>query len=999
MGDDDLDVTSEQGCSLPEPDAEGYRLLAENSTDMVMRNDRDGDCVYVSPACERLLGYAPEEMIGTSSYGHFVPEDLALVPELAAEMEGDEGVHTLTVRAVRKDGTRIWTETTVRTILGDDGEIAETQSSSRDVTARVLTEQRLGWSEQLHRSIAENIPSTGIFLFDRDLRLKLTHGNPVNELPWFTDRDFEGKTLDELTEGVPAEIAELSHVNYAAALEGESREFSFESAGMSFEVKAVPIRDEGGDVEAILVVAEDVTERKRSADAMEDNALRQRAAARLGQLALRERDLDALFAVAASTLAELLRVELSGVLEYLEEPSRFRIRASTGYELGVDSIPLTPDSQAGYTLRADEPIVVENFATEARFKASGVLISHGAVSGLSVVIEGRDEPFGVLSAHSTARREFCSEEVDFLTTVANVLSAAVERHRDEQASRHAALHDPLTGLPNRVLALDRLQLALRRRRRDGTDVAVLVLDLDRFKVINDSLGHEAGDDLLLELAPRLREAVRADDTVARLGGDEFAIICNGLSEVRDVVTIAESVAAAVARPFLLDSGERFVTASIGIAIAGRESDRPESLMRDADIAMYRAKAAGAGRFEVFDDEMRARVMTRLRIESELRTAIDRGELRVHYQPIVDVETCEVEAVEALVRWQHPREGLCGPETFIAVAEETGLIVDVGEWVLEEACRQMAVWQGRMDRRLTLSVNVSPRQLTGSQFGAHVAAGRRAERDAARDAGARDHRERPDQRDRGTPGLDPEPARARPAAPPRRLRDRLLLAQLPEAVPPRRHQDRPRVRRRPRHRRRRHRDRRGDHRHGSSPRPQGRRRGRRDTGTARAASRARLPARSGLPVLASPARRAARGFPRLPRDLGSRPMPVRKTKRGAERTALEGSWDVVVCGASFAGLTIARELTGSGARVLVLDRYEIGERQTSACAAPTEWLEVARAVGLDQADLRRARLPHALRRHADAPSLELLDVRLPRALRAALVAMRRRVRDGQGRGPR
>jgi diguanylate cyclase (GGDEF)-like protein len=270
-----------------------------------------------------------------------------------------------------------------------------------------------------------------------------------------------------------------------------------------------------------------------------------------------------------------------------------------------------------------------------------------------------------------------------------------------------------------VLALDRLQYGLRRRHRDGTDVAVLVLDLDRFKLINDSLGHDAGDELLLALAPRLRDAVRAEDTVARLGGDEFAVVCNGLDGVRDAVTIAENIAAAVARPFVLDSGERFVTASIGIAMASRASDRPESLLRDADVAMYRAKGQGPGRYEIFDDEMRKRVMSRLRIESELRNAVDRGELRVHYQPIVDVATGQPEAVEALVRWEHPRNGLCGPDDFIDVAEETGLIVDVGMWVLEESCRQVAEWQRLLGRRLSLSVNVSPRQLTGSVLGAHV----------------------------------------------------------------------------------------------------------------------------------------------------------------------------------------------------------------------------------------------------------------------------------------
>jgi diguanylate cyclase (GGDEF)-like protein len=581
-------------------------------------------------------------------------------------------------------------------------------------------EQRLRRSEELHKRIAANLPDTGIFLLDRDLRITVAYRNRVGNLPWFDGGEFEGHSLDEVLAGVPPRVAEQGRRIIAAALEGDEDRFEFEGGGLSFSALAVPFPDPE-EIEGVLVFVHDITERKHSAQALEANARRQRAAARLGQLALRERDLDTLFKTAAHTLAETLQTELSAVLERLEDGGEFRIRAGCGYDPSVGSVRVVPTSQAGYTLRTDGPVIVEDFAAEDRFEAAPILRAHGVASGVSVVVEGRDAPFGILSAHSTAPRSFSDEDVDFLTTVANVLSAAIERNRDEQASRHAALHDPLTGLPNRVLAIDRLTHALRRRERDGSHVAVLVMDLDRFKLINDSLGHDAGDALLLELAPRLRDAVRAEDTVARLGGDEFAVICPGLGSVRDAVRIAEKILTAAARPFSLEGSERYVTASVGIALATETRDRPESLMRDADVAMYRAKAAGAGRYEIFDDEMRARVIGRLRTESELRSAIDRDELRVVFQPIVDVETLQVEAIEALVRWQHPRLGLCGPDRFINVAEETGLIVDVGRWVLEESCRQAAELQHRLERRISLSVNVSPRQLTGPLFGAEVEA--------------------------------------------------------------------------------------------------------------------------------------------------------------------------------------------------------------------------------------------------------------------------------------
>ncbi len=586
---------------------------------------------------------------------------------------------------------------------------------------RGAVEERLRRSEALYRSIAASLPSTGLFLFDRDLRLLLSHGNAVNEVSWFSDEVFEGRPLGELVESIPSDIGEMSLRHYTAALRGESRQFEFSADGHHFLVKAVPVRTTDDEVDAVLVICQDETEPRAAAKRLERLVREQQAAARFGQLAIQERDLDALLKEAARTLATTLDVEYAAILENQNEDESLLIRADVGwkYEAGTTAVPA--GSHAGYTLQAGEAVVVEDMAAEQRFVPSEVLTARGVVSGISVAIEGRDHPWGVITAHTCSPREFTGEEVGFLTTLANVLAAAVERTREEESNRHAALHDPLTGLPNRVLALDRLNYGLHRRRRDGTDLAVLVVDLDRFKLINDSLGHDAGDDLLLELAPRLCDAVRAEDTVARLGGDEFAVICPGLSGVRDVITIAEKLAAAAARPFVLTSGERFVTASIGIAVAMRASETPESLLRDADVAMYRAKSLGPGRYELFDDAMRAQAMERLRIETELRKALDRHELEVHYQPIVETGTGIIDAVEALVRWRHPTRGLLGPAEFIGVAEETGLIVDIGSLVVETACAQVASWQRELGRPLGLSVNISPRQLGNPLLGALIAA--------------------------------------------------------------------------------------------------------------------------------------------------------------------------------------------------------------------------------------------------------------------------------------
>jgi diguanylate cyclase (GGDEF)-like protein/PAS domain S-box-containing protein len=287
-----------------------------------------------------------------------------------------------------------------------------------------------------------------------------------------------------------------------------------------------------------------------------------------------------------------------------------------------------------------------------------------------------------------------------------------ERKRAQAELAHQALHDPLTGLPNRLLFIDRLEVALTRlARRDGA-VAVLFLDLDRFKLINDSHGHEVGDQVLREMASRLRGILRPSDTLSRFGGDEFTILCEDLSSEEDASQVAERIAEALAEPFPLADREVFLSASIGIAVGRDGAMSAGALLRDADAAMYSAKERGRSRYAIYDGAMRLRGAERLETETDLRRAIERGELRVHYQPEVDLETGRVVGVEALVRWAHPERGLVAPGEFIPVAEDTGLIAPIGEWVLREACRQAHAWQGEYgDAPIRMAVNLSGRQLT------------------------------------------------------------------------------------------------------------------------------------------------------------------------------------------------------------------------------------------------------------------------------------------------
>jgi PAS domain S-box-containing protein len=281
--------------------------------------------------------------------------------------------------------------------------------------------------------------------------------------------------------------------------------------------------------------------------------------------------------------------------------------------------------------------------------------------------------------------------------------------------------DPLTGLPNRLLFLDRLDRLMKRAKRHTTSFAVLFLDLDAFKMVNDSLGHLIGDQLLLAVAERLERCLRATDTVARIGGetftlariggDEFTVLLDELKEPGDAERAAERIMKGLSEPFLLGGKEVFTSASIGIALSTSAYHRPEEILRDADTAMYRAKTLGKARFVVFNTDMRASVMARLELETDLRRALDRQEFRNVYQPIVSLETSEIMGFEALLRWEHPTRGLLAPKEFIPVAEETGLIRELGWWNLCQACTDISEWNAhaRRDRPLTMSVNLSIKQ--------------------------------------------------------------------------------------------------------------------------------------------------------------------------------------------------------------------------------------------------------------------------------------------------
>jgi diguanylate cyclase (GGDEF)-like protein len=338
---------------------------------------------------------------------------------------------------------------------------------------------------------------------------------------------------------------------------------------------------------------------------------------------------------------------------------------------------------------------------------------YGFRAGASVRIGMSDDALGVLGAYSGVARRFDEHDEHFLQAIANVLADAITRRRIEDDMSRRALTDALTGLPNRTLLMDRLAHWREGAMRSGAQAALLFLDLDHFKVINDSLGHDAGDDLLRAVGPRLQGAVRPSDTVARFGGDEFVVLCEDITE-EGAEAVAQRILTAFSQPISLQGRSHVVSPSIGVALSGTPPLSADALVRNADAALYRAKGRGRGRAEVFQPGMHRRFVRRMSLERALRTALAGGEgLRVVYQPVVTLDSGAPAGFEALARWTHPIDGEVPPSEFVGVAEESGLIVELGRWVLCEALGQAGAWQAAHPGAdgARVSVNLSPRQVS------------------------------------------------------------------------------------------------------------------------------------------------------------------------------------------------------------------------------------------------------------------------------------------------
>jgi len=538
---------------------------------------------------------------------------------------------------------------------------------------RRRAEEALIQSEQDYRGLFENAHDA-IFILDPEDVTVLEVNQRACELYGYCRAEFIGKSLVSFSKHIADERSYIAEMHEkGTSLNFQAVHYRCDASEVFVDVNAVTIEYQGR--RAVLNINRDITERKQAENALRETEERYALAARGVNDGIWDWNI------------------LSGEVFYSA-----RWKSMTGCEEEIGSTiqewfdRIHPDDVESLREKLDAQLGAKTAYFESEYR-----LLH------------RDGSYPWMLSRGLA----VYNEDGQATRIAGSQTNITARKQAEAQLVHNAFHDSLTGLPNRALFLDRLTQSVERTQRHPNHLfAVLFIDLDRFKVINDSLGHLIGDKLLIGIAQRLTATLRLGDTLARLGGDEFTMLLNELEDESNVTRVADRLQKIFAQPFDLDGHQVFATASIGITLSTAAYDKPADLLRDADTAMYRAKQLGKDRHAMFDLSMHERAVSRLNLETDLRHALERHEFRVHYQPIVSLEGDQITGFEALVRWQHPSRGLLSPVDFLEVAEETGLIVPLGWWVLGEACYQVCQWNAERhdDRLFTMSVNFSCKQL-------------------------------------------------------------------------------------------------------------------------------------------------------------------------------------------------------------------------------------------------------------------------------------------------
>ncbi|MEW6705148.1 MAG: EAL domain-containing protein [Pseudomonadota bacterium] len=575
---------------------------------------------------------------------------------------------------------------------------------------RKQREQALRDSEARFRSLCA-LSSDWYWEQDEHFRFTAMSGGLMNKGDYRIDKAL-GKTRWEL----PVEPESSDWAAHKAVLQAHLpfSDFQYrirtEDGGIRhYTVSGEPVFDDEGRFRGYRGVANDITKRVVAERTIRQHAMQQGLIAAFGQKALASGDLDSLLHDAAAAAAEGLGVRFCAVLQAMAD-GRLLLRCGVGWQPDWPGrcVALPAEQQA---------LVGAGAATEG----ADLLGTHGVRSGTCVPIRGAGELYGLLGVYSDDERSFSEENSNFLRSLANTLATAIDRWHAEKQLAHLAQFDSLTGLPNRTLFLDRFGQALKQAARIKGSAGVLFVDIDRFKVINDTLGHSTGDKLLVQAAERLQHCVRSEDVVGRLGGDEFAFVLAHLTRPDDAAVVAQKIVGSLAAPFDLEGQEVYVSASVGIGIYPVDGEDADTLLRNADTAMYRAKERGRNGYQFYLPQMNQQALERLQLQTQLRGALERQEFTLHYQPKVDLATGVISGFEALLRWQHPQRGLVPPLQFVPILEDTGLIVPVGEWVVRTVCEQISRWQAEGITPRRVAVNLSARQFQQRHLDASIAA--------------------------------------------------------------------------------------------------------------------------------------------------------------------------------------------------------------------------------------------------------------------------------------